>query len=232
VPDTVGKGEDRARDLLGDAGLAIGPIETRPDDSVPAGKVIDQDPNADEFVDPNTEVRLVISEGPPEKAVPPVVGLSRGQAAAELRNAGFQVDPVEEESDEEQGQVLRADPAVGTLVPEGAEITIFYSDGREQVPDVVDLQQDDAEQQIRDAGFKPVVVPSSDTTEPAGTVIQQIPEAGTELEEGQQVTIVVSTYVEPTEPTETPDPDDQPTDPTETPFPPLEPRAGQRMGSA
>jgi beta-lactam-binding protein with PASTA domain/tRNA A-37 threonylcarbamoyl transferase component Bud32 len=233
VPDTVGKGEDKARDLLGDAGLAVGPIDTRPDDNVPAGKVIDQDPNADEFVDPNTEVTLVISEGPPEKAVPPVVGLSRGQAATELRNAGFQVDPVEEESDEEKGQVLRAEPAVGTLVPEGAEITIFYSDGREQVPDVVDLQQADAEQQIRDAKFTPVVVPSSDTTEPAGTVIQQIPEAGTELEEGQQVTIVVSTFVEPTEPTETPDPTD-PTEPTETPpFPPVEQRrALQRMGSA
>ncbi|MDQ4054105.1 MAG: Stk1 family PASTA domain-containing Ser/Thr kinase [Actinomycetota bacterium] len=233
VPDTVGMKEAKARDLIGDAGLTVGPIETRPDEEVRAGLVIEQDPSAAEFVDPDTEVTLVISEGKPEVAVPPVVGEQRGDAANTLRNAGFQVAFEEEESDEDRGRVLRTDPEVGVLAPAGSMVTIFWSDGKERVPAVVGRQQDEAEGLIREAGFTPVVVESDNTTEPAGTVIQQIPEAGSELAEGQQVTIVVSTFVEPTE---TPDPTDEPTDepteptdPSETPeFPPVD----QRRGSA
>ena len=222
VPDTFRMTEAKARDLLGDQGLTVGPIDSRPDDEVPAGRVIEQDPAADEFVDPDTEVTLVISEGKPEVAVPAVVGMQRGAAANDLRNAGFDVVFVEEESDEDRGQVLRTDPAAGQLAADGAKVSIFYSDGKEKVPDVVLLQQSDAERLITEAKFNPVVVESGNTSEPAGTVIQQIPEAGAELEEGQQVTIVVSTYVEPTDlPT---DPTDLPTDPT-TEFPPLRQQA-------
>ena len=91
---------------------------------------------------------------------------------------------------------------------------------RSGCPDVLTLQQAEAEQAITDAKFTPVVVESSNTTEPAGTVIQQIPEAGEELSEGQQVTIVVSTYVEPTDlPTDPTDPTDLPPDPEDTGFP-------------
>jgi serine/threonine-protein kinase len=229
VPDTVGMKEAKARDVIGDAGLTIGPIETRPDQNVKAGLVIEQDPSAADFVDPDTEVTLVISEGKPEVAVPPVVGEQRGDAANALRNAGFQVAFEEEQSDEDRGQVLRTDPEVGVLAPAGSMVTVFWSDGKEKVPGVVGRQQGEAERLIQDAGFTPVVVESDNTTEPAGTVIQQVPEAGSELAEGQQVTIVVSTYVEPTE---TPDPSDEPTgeptDPESTDIPPI----GQRRGSA
>ncbi len=215
VPDTVGKTEAKARDLLGDEGLTVGPIETRPDDTVPAGRVIEQDPNAAEFVDPSTEVTLVISEGKPEVAVPPVVGLSRGDAATELRNAGFDVVQVEEESDEDKGQVIRTEPAAGQMAVEGGKVSIFYSDGKEKVPNVVGLDQETAEKEITEAGFTPSVLPFNDTTEPMGTVVQQSPEAGQTPQAGSTVTILVSTYVEPSETT---DPTDIPTDiPTLTP---------------
>ena len=45
----------------------------------------------------------------------------------------------------------------------------------------------------------PDVVESGDTTEPKGTVIQQSPPAGEAAQEGATVTIVVSTFEEPTE---------------------------------
>jgi beta-lactam-binding protein with PASTA domain/tRNA A-37 threonylcarbamoyl transferase component Bud32 len=225
VPSVIDLKEAQARDELGDAGLTVvlGPSE--PSDTIRAGRVISQDPGADEFVDPGAEVTLIISEGKPEVPVPAVVGEQRGDAAATLRNAGFDVAFEKEESDEDVGQVLRTDPEQGVLAGDGSTVTIFYSDGKEKVPNVVTLQQADAEQAITDAKFTPVVVPSSYTTEPAGTVIQQIPEAGEELSEGQQVTIVVSTYVEPTDlPTE---PTDLPTEPTDTATPLLRERRGR-----
>ena len=101
------------------------------------------------------------------------------------------------------------------MAAEGGKVTIFYSDGKEKVPDVVGLDQATAEQQITDARFTPSVVESNATTEPAGTVIQQSPEQGQTPPQGSTITIVVSTYVEPTDlPT---DPTDFPTDPTDLP---------------
>jgi serine/threonine-protein kinase len=81
------------------------------------------------------------------------------------------------------------------------------------------MTQEEAEAALREAGYVPDVVESGDTTEPAGTVIQQSPPAGQEAPEGSTVTIVVSTYEE--EPTESPSPTDTgsptPTLPTESP---------------
>ena len=64
---------------------------------------------------------------------------------------------------------------------------------------MIGLKQGPAEQKIRDAGFTPSIVESNDTTEPQGTVIQQSPDAGQTPPTGSTITIVVSTYVEPTE---------------------------------
>ncbi len=225
VPDTIGMKEADARNAIGDVGLTVGLVTSRPDSEVRAGKVLEQEPGADDFVDPGSEVTLVISEGKPEVAVPVVEGKQRVDAAGVLRNAGFLVDFEEEESDEDRGRVLRTDPAAGVLAADGSSVTIFYSDGKEKVPNVVGRKQDDAEQAIREADFVPSVVESNATTEPAGTVIQQSPEAGQTPPEGSTITIVVSTYVEP-EPSESPDPSDFPSE-TETPFPPL----GQRRGA-
>jgi beta-lactam-binding protein with PASTA domain/tRNA A-37 threonylcarbamoyl transferase component Bud32 len=228
VPNTIGMPEDRARDAIGDAGLTVGPVESRPDSDTKAGRVIEQDPGPDDFVDPDTDVTLVISEGPPKLAMPSVVGLPRGDAADELRNAGLKVVQVEEESDADKGEVTRTEPAAGVMVGEGATVTLYYSDGKEQVPDVVGLTQGEAERLIRDAGFVPSVVESNDTTEPKGTVIQQSPDARQTPPAGSTVTIVVSTFEEPTE---TPSPTGVPTElPTEPPTPTFPPPAERRGG--
>jgi serine/threonine-protein kinase len=93
---------------------------------------------------------------------------------------------------------------------------VFVSKGPQQVPDVVGLQQNEAEQKLRDAGYVPVPVPSSNSDRPQGEVIQQIPGAGQREPQGTQVTIVVSSGPSsaPTSPT-------SPT--TETSSPPTSP---------
>jgi serine/threonine-protein kinase len=96
---------------------------------------------------------------------------------------------------------------------------VFYSDGPEEIPDVVGMTQEEAEQTLREAGYVPDVVESANTTEPKGTVIQQSPPAGQNAPEGSTVTIVVSNFQE--EPSESPSPTETPTEtptlPTETP---------------
>jgi serine/threonine-protein kinase len=69
---------------------------------------------------------------------------------------------------------------------------VYVSKGPQQVPDVVGMQQSDAEKTLRDAGYVPVPVPSSNSDKPQGEVIQQIPGAGQREPQGTQITIVIS----------------------------------------
>ena len=241
VPDLIGLTEDAARAEIGNAGLAVGDIEFRESDDVRANRVIEQEPNRDQFEDPGTEVDLVISSGKPLVDVPFVVGRPRSAAAAELRAAKLDVTMQERESDEPAGQVLSTDPRAGDSVPEGTLVTVFYSDGPEQVPGVVGLKQAEAERVLRDAGFEPQVVETTDTKQPKGTVINQSPDAGEDARAGSTVTIVVSAFEKPTK---SPSPSEPPPTPTPTPtetLPPttsptvqrsLPPGRGQRSGSA
>ncbi len=213
VPSVVGKSETQARRLIGEAELAVGTIDRENSDTVKAGNVIRQTPEPDRYVDPGTAVDFVISLGVPEVDVPPVIGLDKDAARAQLEAADLVVKTEEKESDEPAGEVIETDPPANTSVEQGSTVVVFYSDGPEEVPDVRGLMQPQAKNKIRAAGFEPRVLPDPDSTEPAGTVTDQSPEPGETPSQGSTVTILVSTYQEPTqEPTPTETPTDTPTD--------------------
>jgi serine/threonine-protein kinase len=92
-------------------------------------------------------------------------------------------------------------------------VTIFVSDGPEEVPDVIGETEEVARQLIEDAGFEVFVTHSNAPTEqPTGTVIEQNPTGP--QPQGTSVTIVVSDFV--AVPTETPTTETPPTElPTE-----------------
>ncbi|WP_432477883.1 Stk1 family PASTA domain-containing Ser/Thr kinase [Nocardioides sp. GXQ0305] len=216
VPEVVGETEKEARALIGDAGLAVGDVTFRTDPDARRNTVLEQDPNADQFVDPGSEVDLVVSSGKPLADVPYVISQQLNQARATLTDAGFEVVATRQESDEPRGQVIETDPAPGTSVPEGSTVTVYFSDGPEEVPDVVGLKQKQAENTLREAGFQVDVVETTDTTAPKGEVVRQSPQGGQDAAEGSTVTIVVSAFEEPSEdPSETDTPTD-PESPTDT----------------
>ena len=225
VPNVVGKTENQARALIGDAELAVGSIERETSSEVQTGRVISQSPNPDEYRDPDTVVNLTISLGKPQIEVPPVIGQDKDEAETTLLDLGFDVKLHEEESDEDRFRVIRTDPSQGETVAEGTTINVYYSDGREKVPNVVGKDQAKAEEAIRNAGFEPRVIESSDTTEPAGTVIEQSPNPGETPSAGSTITIVVSTF---TEPTVTPPPTQSETPPPTVELPSVTPPAERR----
>ena len=67
----------------------------------------------------------------------------------------------------------------------------FSQPDENTVPAVVGMRQDRAEAEIREAQFEPESR-RQDSTKPSGVVVSQSPQAGTDLEEGEQVAIVVS----------------------------------------
>ena len=83
VPALVGLTEDEAGCAIGDAGLAVGEVTRQASDDAPADEVIRQDPNRDVYVEPGTEVDLVVSPASPRCRCPYVVG----QPQAEARDA-------------------------------------------------------------------------------------------------------------------------------------------------
>jgi serine/threonine-protein kinase len=219
VPDLIGMTEQQARAAIGDAGLSVGQPEYVADPTVGRDKVIKQDPNRDTFVDPGATVTITVSTGKPMTSVPPVVGQDREAARASLENAGLKPVFREKEADVARGQVVETDPAAGEQVPEGTQVTVFFSDGPEKVPNVVGMTEEEAKKALAEQGFKAFVTRSPDTTEPEGTVIEQNPDGGQEEPKGTSVTIVVSSFVEPTETPSTELPTETPSTglPTETP---------------
>jgi beta-lactam-binding protein with PASTA domain len=141
-----------------------------------------------------TRVRLLVSQGPEQVTVPDVTGLTRESAEARLRDEGLEVAADEQESDEPEGDVISQSPAGGTRVSRGETVTIVVSIGRPQVdvPDVVGIGEDRATARLTAAGLtvsrqeRPVTDESQD-----GVVIEQRPGAGTQVDQGTQVVIVI-----------------------------------------
>jgi serine/threonine-protein kinase len=91
------------------------------------------------------------------------------------------------------GEVLKQTPAAGTDVADGTVVvlTVSAASPRIEVPAVVGLKASDAARAIRDAGFE-AQIRLVQSTRPAGTVLDQAPSPGTELEEESIVKLDVA----------------------------------------
>ena len=146
-----------------------------------------------------TRVRLLVSQGPEQVTVPDVTGLTRASAEARLRDEGLEVSAQEQESDVAEGDVISQNPTAGTRVSRGATVTIVVSTGKPQVdvPDVVGMSEERATSRLSGVGLSPVRQERT-VTDPAqdGVVIEQRPGAGTQVDEGREVVIVVGVLKE------------------------------------
>ena len=130
-------------------------------------------------------------------AIPDVANLGRADAEKKLREANLEVDVTERSDAEiERGMAIGTEPEPGSSVPSGSRVTLVISSGKEitDVPDLTGLTTDAARQALIDAGLElnPQVreEPSSDT--PAGQVVSQSPDQGSQVSKGTKVTITVS----------------------------------------
>jgi serine/threonine-protein kinase len=217
VPTLTGGTRKEAERKLERAGLELGSVDRRASEDVPRNIVISQDPDPGSLIPPRSQVDLVLSSGKPEVVVPYVVGEDRATARDELVDHGLRVRERERDSDEPAGVVVATDPPPATEVSVGTRVTLFYSDGPEEVPSVVGKTESQARTILRDAGFDVSVSYDPETPAQAGTVLEQSPEAFTEAPSGTTVVITVSSYEEP-EPTPTETVTEEPT-PTPTPTP-------------
>jgi serine/threonine-protein kinase len=132
---------------------------------------------------------------PESKKVPNVVGKRSGTAAQTLQNAGFEVDIVPIQSDTvADDRVAGQRPEPGEEAEEGSTVTITVSSGPGEapIPIVQGLLADEAEQRLRDAGFRSERRSEFSDTVRNGRVIETSPSEGSNVRKGTTVTLVVS----------------------------------------
>ncbi len=133
VPDVVGMPQAQAESTLVNATLAVGAIATAYHSTVPAGRVISQNPLAGTLVEPATAVALVVSLGPPLVAVPDVVGELQADAEQRITTATLTVGGITRafHPTVPLGRVLGQDPVGGTLVLPATSVALVVSLGPE-----------------------------------------------------------------------------------------------------
>jgi serine/threonine-protein kinase len=196
VPRVTGQQLLRARAALERAGFEV--TEARVRSQRPFDQVIDQDPDPGEEAEVGSTITLEVSDGPGDVLVPSIAKLPQAQAIDEIEDAGLRVNLERENSDEiRAGLAIRTVPRAGEEVVRGTRITLFVSEGPEQVavPAVIGLSSDSAESELRAAGLT-VAVQEQESEETEGTVIDQAPGGGSQVDVGTTVTITVSTGIE------------------------------------
>ena len=156
VPRLVGSPATGAQGALAELTLSLGKTSEDWSETVPAGVVLSQSPEAGSSVRRGTVVTLVVSRGRQPIKVPVVTGKPFDAAAAAITKAGLTVKRAEDVNSDTvpAGQVASQSPAKGTLHT-GDTVTLTVSKGPVMVPvpNVVDQQDAAAEKTLTDLGF-------------------------------------------------------------------------------
>ena len=129
VPNLVNSSEEDAITALERLGLQVDTV-TEPSLTVPAGKVIAQNPTPGTPAPKGSAVRLTVSSGLPKVPVPNVVGKDATSASDDIVNAGLKIRTEREASPTvPEGDVIRTTPDPGTEVERNSTVVLFVSSG-------------------------------------------------------------------------------------------------------
>jgi serine/threonine-protein kinase len=192
VPDVRLMQRDLATLKIQQAGLK--PLVVKgPDDTVPAGQVIDENPGGGSKVGKGSTVTLRVSTGKPKVTVPDVRGRDVNAAIAALAGLGLNAKIVHVYSPQPADTVTGQFPAPGDNVVKGSNVRINISRGAKPVPvpDVTGQPYLNAKSALEGQGFvvKRVDVQSDQA---AGTVVSTDPQPGNDSSKGATITLSVS----------------------------------------
>jgi beta-lactam-binding protein with PASTA domain len=218
VPQVLGQPIEAAKSALRAKGFKAIAVVPVPSDAAKQGQVITQSPSAGTEVETSTQITLDVGAGPDKATVPNLDGQNKEGAVNSLKEAKLTPHFTYTASEKPKDRVLDwnhkdESVAVNTVI----EVTL--SDGSlKLVPGVVGLTRELAETKLRAAGFR-VETSQTESTEPAGKVLEQNPGEGQKLPANTLIRIVVA-KAPPEQPTTPPPTSDSPsptTSPTESP---------------
>jgi beta-lactam-binding protein with PASTA domain len=195
VPDLHGKTINQADAELEKARLRLGEIGKEPSDQAEA-TVIRQEPNANEPVPSNRQVRVWLAVPIPTVEVPYLRGADLATATSILNKTRLRLGNVASRKDDSEpvGSVIDQLPLAGTPAREGTEIAIWLAEAIQvTVPRLRDLDRDKAEAALANVGLKLGKATDLPSDAAIGTVINQDPKEDTLVARGTEVAIVLST---------------------------------------
>lgn len=201
VPDVSGMELEKAVAELMSTGFIIGEKKEVSDEEIEEGNVIRTNPEAGKMIKEGNEIDLYISTGKAELEMSDYTDRNYDDVVKLLEGKGFKdIQKTEEHDDSEPGTILEQYPPGGEfVVPADTILEFKVSIGPELVP-LGNLKEYNQRNLDLYADTTGLIIESSEEfhdTVPAGLVISQNPEAGTELPPGSKVSVVISKGPEP-----------------------------------
>ena len=201
IPTVINLTQEKAVKELEKRGLKANILRTEESDEYDKGKVMKQDPEANTKVDKGTIVNLVISAGR-EVAVPDLSGLTVAEAEEALKDVGLSIGRTSTEYDDivAKDLILKQDPKPDTNIQAGSKVDVVVSAGAEEkivnveVQNLLGVDENQAISLINQYGLtlRNVDYKESEDVE-KGLVMSQSITSGTQVAEGSNIDIVIST---------------------------------------
>ncbi|MCT1695967.1 Stk1 family PASTA domain-containing Ser/Thr kinase [Corynebacterium sanguinis] len=194
VPDVTGKVREEAVAELERLGFQVA-VNDVPSPDRPRGEVLGTNPVAGSQLQPGTMVTVSVSSGREITDVPDVTGIRPQEAAEVLAGADLELDPEirRENSDVvPEGMIISQNPAAGSQLSKGSQVSVVVSEGREkvQIPSLVGMNANQAAATLNSLGLNSTVTPV-DSRRPTDEVLAVAGE-NTEVETGTTVELRVS----------------------------------------
>lgn len=205
VPTLKGKTEADAKKALEDLGLKY-VLGGREKSDQPEGTVIAVSPDEGTSVKANSEVRVILSNGPKKSKVPLVKDYDINTAKDIITNSGYKVGNIEPQYSDTvpKDSVISQDPPADAEVAEGTSINLVISKGAEikttTVPDLTNKSLDEAITLLNNNKLKPgskVSKPTNDINQNNKVYSQSIAPNTKDVREQSTVDIYYYVYVAP-----------------------------------
>jgi len=198
VPSLEGLSRGEAYERCAEWGLLMEESPAEFDAWLPAGYVLRQRPAAPSQVKPGRRVKVVLSAGPRLEGVPDLRGASERQARLSLEDRGLVIGHwMRARGSLPAGSILATRPSGGTRLPRGSRVDILISEGESGpgllLPDLRGMALARVSEDLEAAGLAaPRLRYRQETGAPEGRVLEQNPPAGSRLDEGAELELVVA----------------------------------------
>ena len=183
------------------AGLKVKVINSKTE-KVPLDTVYNQDPRPGKEVKVNRVIRIWVNNGEDVK-VPNIIGLELLEARSRLKGQNIQIETIDYyPSNQKYNTILGVYPKPGTKLEINQKISILVSSQQmvdpSVMPNITGLDLNDARELLKQIGLDiGNISRTSDPTLPVNTIISTNPAAGTKIQRGQKISIVLNTGAAP-----------------------------------
>ena len=199
VPDLKGKSVEEAREELAHIGLYLVQKSTEFSMSIPAGKIMEQEPEPGSKIKRNKEVKVIVSAGKKKVKVPNLIGKDLLLAENILKKFNLKKGIIVQTHSPKYsaGRIMAQSPESGLEVESGTPISLLVSQGQEEekfiMPDLIGKKLESTIPLLQKLGFRIGIIRY--THYPGlkpGIIIKQLPLSGYRVYKSNLISLEVS----------------------------------------